>query len=88
LLTLSRLAIQFAETSVTVRLKGTHAEFVSQGEGLKVVGCGLLDAWGIAMYSDVAEEPQSIRLLASLLTVTRERKSTLCDVHRVIHTAS
>jgi hypothetical protein len=45
-------------------LKRTHAEFVGQGEDLLVVGFGLLDVWGIAVHSNVAEAPKRIGLIA------------------------
>ena len=36
------LAVQRAETAVTVRLQWAHAEFLGQGEGVLIVGLGLL----------------------------------------------
>ena len=38
--------IQRAEATVTVGLERAHAEFLGQGEGLPVVGCGLLASGG------------------------------------------
>jgi hypothetical protein len=43
LLLLADRGIQRAETSVTVGLEWAHAEFLGQGQGLAVVGLGLLD---------------------------------------------
>jgi hypothetical protein len=51
-------------------LKGTHAEFGGEGEGLLVVGVGLFDVWGIAMHGDVAEEAKGIGLDATFLVLT------------------
>src|SRR5947207_8218638 len=43
----------------------THAQFVSQGEGLAVMGCGLVDVWGLATCGNVAEETVGMRLIAA-----------------------
>src|SRR5215475_6681634 len=48
------LEIQGAKATVAVGLERTHAEFLSQGEGLMVVDFGLLDVRGRAMCCDVA----------------------------------
>src|SRR5262245_3020470 len=55
------------ETEVTVGLERTHAEFLGQGEGLAVVDLSRRKLRGITMRSDVAQEPQGIGLIASLL---------------------
>ena len=40
-----------------MRHQRTHAEFLSQGEGLPVMGFGQLDLWGMAVQRDRTEEP-------------------------------
>jgi hypothetical protein len=37
-------------------LERAHAEFLGQGEGLLVVGCGQLDLQGLTSCSDLADE--------------------------------
>src|SRR5262245_36127594 len=46
LLTLS--GVQHAEAAVAMRLERAHAQLLGQGEGLAVVGFGLLDIGGIS----------------------------------------
>ena len=43
----------------------THPQFVSQGEGLTVMGGGLVDVWGLATYGNVAKETVGMRLMAT-----------------------
>jgi hypothetical protein len=40
-----------------MRLQRTHADLLSQGKGLAVVGFGLVDVRGLATPGDLAEEP-------------------------------
>ena len=40
---------------MAVRLERAHLQLVSQGEGLPVVGCGLVEVWGLAMPGNFAE---------------------------------
>src|SRR5882762_2757504 len=48
--------IQDAEAEVAVGQERTHPQFVSEGEGLAVVGESLVDVWGLATEGYVAEE--------------------------------
>ena len=48
--------IQRTQAVVAVGLERAHAEFAGQGEGLVVMGFGLLNFWRIAMYCNLAEE--------------------------------
>jgi hypothetical protein len=50
-------SIQNAETTVAVGLKGTHAEFLGQREGLLVVGLGQCTVWGVDVQGDLPEKP-------------------------------
>ena len=61
------LGIQRAEAQVAVGLERAHAEFLGQSEGLAVVGFGRLNLRGLVLRSDVAEEAEGIRLVASFL---------------------
>ena len=61
-----------------------HAEFVGQGEGLLVVGCGQTDLRRIAPYGDLTEEPQRIRLVAQLLMRTGECQRLLGESLRLL----
>src|SRR4030095_12522707 len=70
LLLLARLGIPRAETAVAVGQERAHTELGSQGEGLPVVDCGLLDLWRIAMHGDLAKEPKGLCLGALLLMVS------------------
>ena len=59
---------------MAVGLERAHAEFLGQGQGLAVVGFGLLDLGRIALRRDLAEEAQGIRLVApSCATGMRQR---------------
>ena len=71
------LAVQRAETVVTVRLQRAHAEFLGQGKGVPIVGLGLLDLRRLAPCGDVAEQAQGIRLVATFLVLTGERQRML-----------
>ena len=52
--------MELAEAEVAVGLEGAHTEFVGQGEGLAVVGFGLLEIRGIAVHGDIAEDMQGM----------------------------
>jgi hypothetical protein len=56
-----------------VGLERAHAECLGEGDGLLVVGFGLLALRWLAPCRNVAEEAQGIRLEATLLTRTSER---------------
>jgi hypothetical protein len=66
---LPRRGIQDAQAAVAVGLERTHALCLGQGEGLAVVGCGLLGFWWGMASSDLAEEAEGIRLVATLLAL-------------------
>ena len=65
-----------------------HAEFLGQGEGLLVVGLGLLDLRGLAPRRDLTEEAQGIRLVAPFLVLTGKRQRTLGEGVRLLQAAS
>ena len=71
------LGVERAEAEVAVGHERAHAEFLGQGEGLAVVGFGLLDLRGITPCRNVAEEAQGIRLVATFLVRTGERQRPL-----------
>jgi len=48
--------IQDTETEVAVGLERTHAEFLSQSEGLAIMGCGLCSLRRLPICRNVAEE--------------------------------
>ena len=75
LLLLAGLGIQRAEAPVAVGLERAHAELLGQGEGLAVVGFGLLDLRGIALRRNLAEEPQGICLVAMFLVLAGSRRA-------------
>jgi len=50
------LAVQRAETAVTVRLQWAHAEPLGQSEGLLIVSLGLHDIGWLVPCSDVTEQ--------------------------------
>jgi hypothetical protein len=56
LLTLVYPSVEEAEPQVAMRLERAHAKFLSQGQGLVVVGFGLPDLRGLSMCGDVTEE--------------------------------
>jgi hypothetical protein len=52
-------------------LQWAHTECIGQGQGLSVVGFGLLDFWRIVMHRDLAQEPEGLGFYTSLLTFLR-----------------
>jgi hypothetical protein len=54
---------------VAVGLERAHAKFVGESEGLLVVGFGLAVLWWLAPRRNVAQEAQSIRLVAAFLAL-------------------
>ena len=62
LLPLAGRGVQRAKTIVTVGLQRAHTHLLSQGEGLAVMGGGLVDVRGIAMHGTESrfEDPQPI----------------------------
>ena len=77
LLPLAGRGIQRAEATVTMGYKRAHAQCLSQGQGLTVVGCGRLDLRRLAPRRNLAEEAQGIRLESSLLVRTGECQGPL-----------
>ena len=62
---------------VMAAVKHVHAQLLSQGEGLLVVGFGLCALRGIAPHCNIAEEAQGIRLVAMFLVRTGMRQCPL-----------
>ena len=63
----SHLAIQHAEPTVAVGCKGTHAQFLGQGERLLVVGFGLLGLRRLSLRCNLAKEPQGVGFVTPFL---------------------
>ena len=84
MLCLSGLAVQGAKATVTMCLEGAHAEFIGQGKGLLVVGCGFGEFWRIAVHGDVAEEAKNRRLSSAFLMLTGEIEGIRCELECVI----
>jgi hypothetical protein len=76
---LARRGIQRAQDAVAVGLERAHAECLGERKGLAVMGGGLVDVQGSAMRGDVAEEAQSIRLMAAFLVFTGVLKRPLSE---------
>ena len=55
----------------------THAQLLSQSEGLLVVGCGLCDLRRMALRRDLPEEPQGIGCVAPFLMRPGELQGAL-----------
>ena len=81
------LAVQLPEAEVAVGLERAHAELLGQGEGLAVVGFGLVALRRLAPRRNVAEEAQGIRLVAPFLVRTGERQRTLGEGVRLLQAA-
>ena len=88
LLLLAGRGIQHAEAAVAVRLERAHAEFLGQGEGLVVVGCGRLHLRRRPMRRNLAEEAQGIGLVAPFLVRTGKRQRALGEGVRLLQAAS
>jgi hypothetical protein len=65
-----------------------HAEFLGEGEGLSVMGGGLIDVRGSTPCRNLAEEAQGIRLVAAFLVLAGMRQCTLGQSVRLIQAAS
>ena len=50
---------------MAVGLQRAHTNLLGQGEGLAVMGGGLVDIWGLATHGNVAEETVRMRLVAA-----------------------
>ena len=64
-----------------------HAELVGQGQGLPVVGFGLVALWRLVPRRNVAEEPESIGFMAPFLVLTGERQRPLGEGLRLLQAA-
>ena len=87
LLPLAGPGVEGAEPQVAMRLQRAHAEFLGQGEGLAVVGGGLVDVRGLAMHGDLAEEPAGMRLVAAARVGTGEFEEASGQRTRLVHAA-
>ena len=74
LLRLTSRGIEGAEAAVAVRHERAHAKFFGQGAGLLVMGCGVCNCRRLPLRRNVAEEAQSIRLVAALLVLAGLRQ--------------
>ena len=72
---------------MAVGLERAHAELLGQGEGLAVVGFGLIALRRLAPRRNVAEEAQGIRLVAPFLVLTGERQRPLGEGVRLLQAA-
>ena len=81
------LGIQGPEAEVAVGQERAHAELLGQGEGLAVVGFGLLALRRLAPRRNLAEEAQGIRLVAAFLVLTGERQRALGEGVRLLQAA-
>src|SRR5262245_14887909 len=88
LLYTAHLVIQCPEPHVAMRLQRAHANLLSQGEGLAVVGFGQRALRRRAPQRDLTEEAQGIRLIAPFLLRTGERQRTFGEGLRLLQTAS
>jgi hypothetical protein len=66
----------------------THAKLLGQGEGLAVVGCGLLVLQRLAPRRNVTEEAQSICLIASFLALADQCQRSLGAGLRLLQAVS
>ena len=62
---------------MAVGLKWAHAQFLSQSEGLLVMGGGLLALRRVTLRSNLTKEPQSVSFVASFLVRPRELQGML-----------
>ena len=80
LLPLASRGVEGAQSQVTMRLEGTHATCLGQGEGVLVVRVGLTNAGEVMLHGDLAQEPQRLRLGAVLLAGTTIGQRLLGEV--------
>ena len=85
LLPLAGGGVQGPKAQVTVGLQGTHAEALSQGEGVLVVRGGVHHVWSSTAGGNLAEEPQRPRLLAPHFAMAGVRKRTLGQPVGLLH---
>jgi len=72
LLPFTRSPAEPAETEVAVGLEGAHAKLTGQRLGLKIATFGGLEAGGIGVGGDLAQEAEGPRLMAAFTTPTSE----------------
>jgi hypothetical protein len=60
-----------------VGLERTHAEFLGQGQGLAIVGFGLIALRWMTLCRDLAKEAQGMGFIAPFLMRTGELQSAL-----------
>ena len=87
LLPLADLGIQRAEAEVAVGLERAHAELLGQGEGLAIMGFGLLAHPEARAARNLAEEAQGIGLVATFLMLTGERQRLFGEGVRLLQVA-
>src|SRR5262245_15258968 len=73
---------------MTVGLQRAQAHLLSQGEGLTVMGGGLVDVRGIAMHGNVAKQTAGVRLVAVSWVGAGEGAEAVCKRARLVHTAN
>jgi hypothetical protein len=61
----ARALVELAKPEVAVGNEGTHAELVGEDEPLVILAFGLHSLGGIAVRSDVTEEPEGIGLVST-----------------------
>src|SRR5690348_12036332 len=64
------MCIQRTQAAVAVGLEWAHAQLVGEGEGLAVVGFGLIAHPRLTLCCNLTEEAQGIGFVAPLLTRT------------------
>ena len=87
LLLLASPGVEGAEPQVAMRLQRAHAQFLGEGEGLTVVGGGLVEVWGLATHGALAEESQRMHLVAASCVGAGELKETFGERTRLVHAA-
>ena len=80
LLLLADRGIQRAEAAMAMRLEGTHAACLGQGEGVLVVRVGLTNTGKVVVHGDLAQEPQRLGLAAVSLAGTTIGQRLLGEV--------
>jgi hypothetical protein len=78
MLSTAGVAVQPAESVLAVRLQRTHAEFLSQGQGLLVVGLGLLGIGRIRVGMDGAKLVQRVRRVTACLLLPGQVEGLMC----------
>ena len=81
---MARLSIQRAETSIAVGLERARPQLLGQGEGLVVIGFGLIVLRGFALRRNLAQEVQGICLMAPFLMLAGKRQCTFGVGKRLI----